>query len=852
MAVTNQHPHIAASLDGHNRQAPKLRVLLIEDNTFDAEILMTLMAQTCYAEAEVTCHASIAGALEILSKEHFDIIILDLSLKDSVVSETLNRLKELATFAPVIISSSLDDKKTIRKIIGLGAEDCLPKRDLNSALLERVVTYAIDRWRLARDLHRTNERLTNILGGTGIGTWEWHVPTGAMTIDEDFARILGYSLAALLPFTRDKWIDCIHPEDRVRANELLTRHFTVDNQYYDCEIRVRHKSGQWIWALSRGKLISRIHNNQPEWIAGTLLNITQCKQNEESLRIIQLVYQNTSEAIMITDRNACIINVNPAFTRLTGYTLNEISGENPKILSSGKQNKQFYEQMWKALTDSGTWTGEIWNRKKNGEEYLERLTINTIYHHDNTVQYRVAQFSDITEKKFADSLIWSHANFDALTNLPNRRLFADRLNQAIQNAERNNFQVALFLIDLDHFKEINDTLGHHIGDALLIEVAKRIKGCLRKSDTVARLGGDEFTVILTQLKSLTTAEQIAQNIIDALAVPLHIEREKINTSASIGITLCPDDGNTMTELLKNADQAMYAVKRNGRSGYSFFTPEMQETAIEHRKLSMMLREALPNEQFTVFFQPIVELRTGKICKAEALLRWKTPEYGFISPTSFIPIAEKTGAIHELGEWIFKQAVDEVAYCQKTIHPDFQISVNMSPVQFQDGSKTRSRWKDYLVSKNLHNGIVVEITEGLLLKANANVYEKFSSFRDYGIQVAIDDFGTGYSSLSYLKKFEIHYVKIDRSFIHNLAPASEDLALCEAIVVMAHKLGLKVIAEGIETEQQRQLLLKMGCDYGQGFLFAKPMTREEFRTFLFNHEIPEPSFTAGMRMYSLTD
>src|SRR5690606_4989640 len=328
-------------------------------------------------------------------------------------------------------------------------------------------------------------------------------------------------------------------------------------------------------------------------------------------RIIQLVYQNTSEAIMITDRNACIIDVNPAFTRLTGYTLDEISGENPKILSSGKQDRQFYEQMWKTLTDSGTWTGEIWNRKKNGEEYLERLTINTIYHPDNTVQYRVAQFSDITEKKFADSLIWSHANFDALTNLPNRRLFADRLNQAIQNAERNHFQVALFLIDLDHFKEINDTLGHHIGDALLIEVAKRIKGCLHKSDTVARLGGDEFTVILTQLKSLTTAEQIAQNIIDALAIPLHIEREKINTSASIGITLCPDDGNTMTELLKNADQAMYAVKRNGRSGYSFFTPEMQETAIEHRKLSMMLREALSNNQFTVFFQPIMELQDRK-------------------------------------------------------------------------------------------------------------------------------------------------------------------------------------------------------------------------------------------------
>lgn len=294
---------------------------------------------------------------------------------------------------------------------------------------------------------------------------------------------------------------------------------------------------------------------------------------------------------------------------------------------------------------------------------------------------------------------------------------------------------------------------------------------------------------------------------------------------------------TRAELLKNADQAMYAVKKNGRSGYSFFTPSMHEAAIKRRKLIQMMREALSRDQFMTFFQPILELQSGKICKAEALLRWETAEYGFVSPSSFIPIAEKTGAIHELGDWIFKQSADEVVHCQETLTPDFQISVNMSPIQFLDGSKTRSRWKDYLNSKNSNKGIVVEITEGLLLKANVSVYEKFQSFREYGIEVAIDDFGTGYSSLSYLKKFKIHYVKIDRSFIHNLAQSDEDLALCEAIVVMAHKLGLKVVAEGIETKQQRDLLLKMGCDYGQGFLFAKPMPRDEFRAFIAGGENP---------------
>jgi len=543
---------------------------------------------------------------------------------------------------------------------------------------------------------------------------------------------------------------------------------------------------------------------------------------------------------MVTDVNNCIIAINPAFTELTGYGEKEVMGKNPNILSSGKQDQKFYQDMWESINTSGKWEGEIWNRKKNGEEYVERLNIDTIYNADGTVQYRVAQFSDITEKKFADSLIWTQAHYDSLTNLPNRRLFTERLGQAITDTNRSGRHMALFLIDLDHFKEINDALGHYIGDELLIEAAKRIKNCLRKSDIVARLGGDEFTVILPQLESLSVVEHIAQSVIDSLALSFEVEQENFNISASIGITFCPDDGTTITELLKNADQAMYEVKKNGRSGYGFFTSEMQEKANKRRKLTQLMRNALPNNEFLVYFQPIVELQSGKIHKAEALLRWKTSEYSFVSPDLFIPIAEKTGAIHEMGEWILEQSIDEVVYCQEKIHPDFQISVNMSPVQFLDGSKSRNQWKDYIVSKRLQRGIVVEITEGLLLNGNLTVADKFRSFQDYGIEVAIDDFGTGYSSLSYLKKFNIHYVKIDRSFIHNIEQSNENQALCEAIVVMAHKLGLKVIAEGIETKKQQEMLLKMGCDYGQGYLFARPMPRKEFRAYLTVHEAVDSS------------
>jgi len=813
----------------------QLQILLIEDNLFDAEKFTAILEFTYFSSSSVKCCETIAAAHDCLQKQAFDIIFLDLSLKDSDISQTLSQITILTVYAPVIVSSAHNDKKTIRDISALGAEDCLPKTDMNSALMERTISYALDRWRMKLDLYRVNQRLTNILCGTGMGTWECNIRTGHVTLDSSFANILGYQLEELLSFTPNEWEWLVHPDDKNRSKELLESHFSESCEYYDSEMRLRHKEGHWVWVLTRGKLISRVKNIQPEWMVGTLLDITKRKKDEETLNIIQLVYQNSNEAIMVTDHANCIVATNPTFTKLTGYSADEVMGKNPNILSSGKQDKQFYQKMWQKIESTGKWEGEIWNRKKNGEEFVEWLSVDTILDSNDKVQYRVAQFADITEKKFADSLIWKQANFDSLTNLPNRRLFSDRLEQAIKGLDRRAVKFALFLIDLDYFKEINDALGHHVGDELLIKASKRIRNCLRDSDTVARLGGDEFTVILSQLSSSAMVENIAQNIIDALAFPFEIDREKINISASIGITLCPDDGITKAELLKNADQAMYAVKKNGRSGYSFFTSSMHEAASKRRKLSQLMRNALSEDQFVTYFQPILELKSGGVCKAEALLRWRTAEYGFVDPSSFIPIAEKTGAIHELGDWVFRQAADEVVHCQETLNPDFQISVNMSPIQFLDGSKTRSRWKDYLDINKANNGIVVEITEGLLLKANVSVYRKFQSFKEYGIEVAIDDFGTGYSSLSYLKKFRIHYVKIDRSFVHNLDHSNEDLALCEAIVVMAHKLGLKVVAEGIETEQQRDLLLKMGCDYGQGFLFSEPMPRDAFRTFVAEHK-----------------
>jgi len=430
--------------------------------------------------------------------------------------------------------------------------------------------------------------------------------------------------------------------------------------------------------------------------------------------------------------------------------------------------------------------------------------------------------------------LWKQANFDTLTELPNRDMFQDRLAQEIKKSNRSGLPLALLLIDLDRFKEVNDTLGHDMGDILLQDAARRIVGCVRGSDTVSRLGGDEFTVVLTQLADASRVDDIAQKIIARLAEPFHMRGEDAHVSASIGITLYPSDATEIDDLMKNADQAMYVAKSDGRNCSSYFTASLQESAQKRLRLSKDLRVALAGNQFRVYFQPIIDLPTGRVNKAEALLRWIHPVHGMINQQEFIPLAEETRLIIDIGRWVRNESITWCKLWNDACPEGFQVSVNTSPVEFMDESKSSSitTFLSDLHEQNLSGkNIAFEITEGLLLNANSTVRKKLLVLRDAGIQVAIDDFGTGYSALSYLKKFDIDYLKIDRSFVHNLEQDSDDMVLCEAIIVMAHKLGLKVIAEGVETEQQRDLLTRANCDYAQGFLYSRAVPPEEFDIWL---------------------
>lgn len=476
------------------------------------------------------------------------------------------------------------------------------------------------------------------------------------------------------------------------------------------------------------------------------------------------------------------------------------------------------------------------------EEITKQIRISTgtmIFQFAMTGIFFFAALWLVRRLRLSNSTLYNMANFDELTGLPNRHHFYSCLNNDIKRAERNGKQVALMYIDLDNFKDINDTQGHNVGDELLKEAAQRINKTVRSMDTVSRLGGDEFTVILPDLTNVQIATEVSNRILEVLRLPFAKGVDENVISASIGITVFPDDARDVITLLKHADQAMYEAKKNGRNQFHCFTPAMQLEA--HRRMQVIndLRVAIDHQQFELHYQPIVDLSTGKINKAEALIRWMHPEKGVISPVEFIPLAEETGLIVPIGDWIFHEAILQTAQWRQTLAADFQLSINTSPVQLRPGGTDIQAWAETLKSVSLDSdAIAIEITEGILMDGPAS--ERLPQMQQDGFLVSLDDFGTGYSTLSYLKRFDINYLKIDQGFVRNLSPDSSDYALCEAIIEMAHKLEIKVIAEGIETESQRRYLTAMGCDFGQGYLFSKPIPAVEFEELVRAYNGTKPS------------
>ena len=593
-----------------------------------------------------------------------------------------------------------------------------------------------------------------------------------------------------------------------------------------------------------GRIDLEVFGNRTEFegrpaIIGMLVDITaRCaaeRTANEQLNFIGQLIEAIPSPLFFKDEKARYLGCNKAFEAFIMRPRDAIIGRSVFDISPPELAARYHEAD-KALFDHpGVQTYEASVEAADGMRRDVIFNKATWLHADGSLGGLVGVITDITERKQTEALVWVQANYDPLTGLPNRRLLHDRLSELLKKAHRDQESVAVLYIDLDRFKEVNDTLGHEAGDRLLVDAARRIVGCVRESDTVARQGGDEFTVLLPGLSDRLPLERIADDIIQALDRPFTLGDDLAYVSASIGITFFPQDATSPIDILKNADQAMYHAKDAGRNRFSYFSPTMQENALQRLQLGRDLRSALAEGQLELHFQPILHLASGEVRKAEALLRWTHPDRGAISPVVFIPIAESSGLISEIGDWVFRSAADQVQRWRSSLDPQFQISVNRSPAQFRSDASGGPGWGEQLAQRGLPgDSIVVEITEGLLLDTGPGVTDQLHALKQAGLPISLDDFGTGYSAMAYLQKFDIDYLKIDRRFVSGMQQDATGRALCKAIIVMAHELGMKVVAEGVETAEQRDWLKAAGCDHGQGFLFARPMVPEQFERWLAEH------------------
>ncbi|MDT8451783.1 MAG: EAL domain-containing protein [Gammaproteobacteria bacterium] len=667
-----------------------------------------------------------------------------------------------------------------------------------------------------------------------LGYWEYDHTARNFEWSEEARRILGFETEQQQP-NYEQYLETIHAEDRERVKVAFARSVT-GRQQYDVIYRKEMKDGAHK-VLHELCMTTFDAEGAPLYSLGVVQEITEHVTMLDELRLAETAF-NTHAGILITDKRGCIIRVNPAIEKMTGYSADELVGQNPSIFQSGRQDKQFYKEMWKAISASGIWQGELWNRRKDGEHYAEWLTITAIKNERGEVSHYVATSQDITKRKEAEDHVEYLAYHDDLTGLANRRLLLDRLQKSIASCLRHNRTGALLLLDLDRFKDLNDSLGHPVGDELLRQVAQRLLDMVRIEDTVARLGGDEFVVLISDLgeeESLVGFEmqKLSEKILSNLAEPYDLSGNNCYISASIGITLYPEQPGGINDVLKHADSALYSAKERGRNRVSFYEPSMQAEVDQRLSITEGLREALKNNEFILHYQPQLDLN-NKLVGAEALVRWHHPVQGMISPAYFISVAEESGLIIDVGNWILREAARQIGVWHKSDMCEnemLRLAINVSPQQFYQESFVE-HVLDILQQEEVMPGCIeLEITESLLMHNRDDVIAKINLLRANDIRVSIDDFGTGYSSLAYLKQLPLDKLKIDQSFVRDIVEDSNDAKIVETIISMASHMGLDVIAEGVETKEQLAFLIEKGCQHFQGYYFSRPLASDDFERYV---------------------
>lgn len=660
-----------------------------------------------------------------------------------------------------------------------------------------------------------------------IGHWELDLTSNALFWSDEVYRIFGLEPQEFNA-TYEAFLKHVHPEDVDMVNNIYMSSLE-EKRGYHVEHRIVRKDGEIRFVEERCEHEFDKDGNPLKSI-GTVHDITRRKNAENELILASAVFEKMSDGVLITDAKQQIVAINSAYSEISGYSIEEIRGKTPNTFSSGWHDKVFYQNMWSDLNQKGQWSGEITDRRKNGELYTAELSIIALHNKDGKLTNYISIVNDISEKKKNESLIHNLAYFDALTNLPNRVLFQERVLNKIPSLHRNTKKMALFFIDMDNFKNINDAFGHFTGDKFLIEVAKSIKETLREEDTLARLGGDEFTVILGDAESVLDIAVVAEKIIDRFKLPVIVDGREFYTGASIGISIYPDDGTTYEELVKAADTAMYQVKGSGKNSYQFYTQSMNEKITERSLIENDLRSAINKNELFLEYQPKVNLETKKVYGMEALVRWNHPDVGLIRPDKFIGISEETGQISQIGLWVARQAISDA----KALYDEGKrlvVSINVSSKQLNDDSfidDICAITEDIGLDKSY---IELEITESHIMKNVDKALSILNALNAKGFKLSIDDFGTGYSSLSYLKKLPAKTIKIDRSFVLDIDKDEDDRSIVAAIIAMARSLGKDVIAEGSETQGHIDALKFLHCNQIQGYYFSKPLRIEKFREFI---------------------
>jgi len=807
-----------------------LTVLYVEDDDEVREQLGQFLRR------RVGCLLVAANGQEGLTtfcEQQPDLVITDILMPVMDGLAMAEGIREINKTVPIIVTTAFERQDYLIRSIDVGIDKYVVK-PVRTDLLLNALHKCANALRSEIMLRENEERYRMMFQNFRIGVCIIAPDGGGEDLFVSDGRIIDCNQAFLSLTGFDSLADLsarpyasLIPDEQRQAVVRMAREQLLEQGFmHEYERQYVRRDGTLVPALVQS--IMRLDQNQrPYELWELVTDLTEHKRSQQQLHLAAKVFEGAGEAIMITDGQCRIISVNQAFSRITGYTTADVIGQNPRLLNAGIQSPQFYADMWADIARGGYWQGEVWNRRKNGDVFPEWLSITALSDVCGQATHYIGIFSDISERKQAEERIRFLAQHDALTGLPNRLLLRDRLEHAFACADRDGRQIGLLFLDLDNFKTINDSLGHQVGDQVLQQVANRLVEELRAVDTVCRQGGDEFIIVLNGIVEVNDAALVSEKLKQALARPISVNNMALGLTASIGIAVYPNDGSDCETLIKNADAAMYFAKQSGRDNFQFFTGHMNQAASERLAMEGALRCSILGNELEVYFQPQIDLASGRMCGAEALLRWHHPHLGLLTPDRFIRLAEESGLIVPIGEWVLEEVCGFARQWREQGLNVVPLAVNLSAVQF--------RQKNILerISTIIHNAglppksIELELTESFLMDDVETCGHLMKALSDLGISLAIDDFGTGYSNLGYLKRYYIDKLKIDQSFVHDITAAQDSQTIVGAIINLAKNLGMKVVAEGIEEPNQAGYLKSQGCDQGQGYHFGYPMPAGEF-------------------------